>query len=100
MTFDREEALFRTAAFDRGNQSQSAAGTPPLLIEKTSARLVPRRTEYQLTEKDLKLRDVIAAMARFGETALDYRSVTRLGGIVCRRGRNPTLSRERAFRSS
>lgn len=41
------------------------------VIEKTIYPVVPPHTEYQLTEKGLKLRDVIAAMARFGETVLD-----------------------------
>jgi DNA-binding HxlR family transcriptional regulator len=41
------------------------------LIEKTIYPVVPPHTEYRLTKRRLKLRDVVAAMARFGAEALD-----------------------------
>jgi len=40
------------------------------LIEKTVYPVVPPHTEYRLTQRGLKLRAIIAAMARFGETVL------------------------------
>lgn len=41
------------------------------LIEKTIYPVVPPHTEYCLTKRGLKLRSVIAAMARFGAMGSD-----------------------------
>ena len=41
------------------------------IIAKTTYPVVPPRTEYCLTKRGLKLRGVIAAMARFGSSELD-----------------------------
>ena len=41
------------------------------LIDKTIYPVVPPHTEYRLTKRGLKLRGIIAAMARFGEATPD-----------------------------